>query len=170
MPVSWVLSGHGYVAPVKKGAGAPESTRAYPPPGPVPPGVRLYFFVDEGAPLDVNEGWRIYRLLMKKLKTPEDLDNIQAIPGLREHDQPTVPNYVLTGDGSWTDSETKLSASGIFVMGDQFHQDSRKRYISPNAPTPLGKICSMKMLFRGDHVTVNAGDSVYWVACRCWVS
>jgi hypothetical protein len=166
MSVSWVVSGHAATYALKKGIDAPESSRAHKPPVQVPNGVRLYFFVDDGLGLPVDQGWVIYRLLMKKLKTPEDYMNIQALPGFREHTEPTVPNYVVTGEGSWIDPESGLLASGIFVMGDEGHEDLRKYYIYPGAPNPAQRAYSLKMFFNDPSLTWQPGDEVYWVACR----
>jgi hypothetical protein len=169
MPVSWVVSGHAFTIALKKGIGAPESSRAHLPPVEVPNGVRLYFFVDEGAPLPVDQGWRIYHLLMKKNKTVEDLMKIRELPGLRQHTDPTVANYVIRGDPRWVDRTTGLSASGIFVMGDERHDDPRTYYLHPGAQDPAHRVYSLKKLFNDARHTWQPGDEVYWVACRARV-
>jgi hypothetical protein len=166
MPVSWVVSGHGFAIALKKGINAPESSRAHKPPVQVPNGVRLYFFVDEGGALPLEQSWQIYHLLMKKYKTPEDLENIGKLPGLRQHDQPTVTNYVIRADARFYDPKTGLSASGIFVMGDERHDDPRTYYLHAHHVEAAHRIYSVKMLFNDGKRTWQPGDEVYWVACR----
>jgi hypothetical protein len=166
MSVSWVVSGHEFAAALKNGIGAPESSRAHSAPVTVPNGVRLYFFVDEGAPLPVDQGWHIYHLLMKKDKTVEDLMNLRRLPGLREHTEPTVTNYLIQGDARWVDPKTGKLASGIFVMDDEDHMNPMTYYLYPGASNPADRIYSLKKLFTDGRRTWRPGDEVYWVACR----
>jgi hypothetical protein len=152
----------------KRGIDESGAPLAYYPHVVVPNGVRLYFFVDEGAPLPVDQGWIIYRALMKKYKTVEDYENIQKLPGFREHTEPTVLNYIITGDASWVDSETKLKASGIFVMGDEEHKDLRTHYIFPAAQEPAHQFYSTLSFFTDGRRKWMPRDEVYWVTCRSY--
>jgi hypothetical protein len=166
----WVVSGHAAVCrTLPKGTSGGEAARRWENIK-VPAGVEIYFFVDEGAGLPVDKGWKIYHRLMMRNKTPGDLDFIftPAISGIRQHKGSIVPNYWIWGDKKWTDPQNGQCASGIFVAGDEFHQDPRRFYIYPNSPQCPHNLYGLKNFFYDGSVTWQPGDQVFWVACRSW--
>ncbi len=153
MPTDWVFSGHGLAeATMVSSMGGPP--RLAMQQIPLPPGVTMVFYVNEGDLL--YDGWTIYNHLMKD---PPDLAALAAHPGRSEVRGTGVPNYVLSGEKGWNDSNG-LSASGIFVAGDTQHRNPSTWYFTPAMREPLQTLLNPQW--------VKPGDRVHWVACRAW--
>jgi hypothetical protein len=151
MPTTWVVSSHASTY----GQGASKTFKLVQ----LPSGVRFYFFCKEGTGLPVDRGWQAYNLCMKSQPTSADLIALTQITDYQMFDKPALPDYAITGDNGWIDSNG-LSASGIFMFGDTLHQDQRTVYIQAGQWTSLSKFISLR--------TWKPGDQVYWLCCRCW--
>jgi hypothetical protein len=154
MPRNWVVSCHGSAA-LQEG----KSTAYMPTVELVPlkPSLTFWQFGSEANPFPDDRGWQAYHALMKD---PPDFAAARSIPGCQEFKGASLPNYRMSGDNSWVDSNN-LSASGIFVAGDTFHKDPMTVYLRPERPW------SLKDFFADPEV--KSGDVVWWLACRSWL-
>ena len=152
---SWVVSAHAasYSSTV---AGRSAQRLVH-----LPPGVRFYFFEQEGVPLSVPKAWQIYNLVMSANPTGKTYTDLAAIPGYSMFNSPALPDYTISGDNSWIDKHGQ-SASGIFVMHDEYHQNPLTYYI------PAGHSYSLSQFFTDPAVQWKPGDQVFWLACRVW--
>jgi hypothetical protein len=157
MPRNWVVSCHGAVSMSDRQVGTSSTVKVIEL-IPVPPGVKFVQFVPEATLLDSGvAGWPGYNCLMQ---SPPDFAGVSRIPGYNVFSGVSLPNYVMSGDASWIDSNG-LSASGIFVAGDTFHRDPQTYLLQP------GDQYTLKQFFA--YPDLQAGDTIYWLACRAWL-
>jgi hypothetical protein len=155
MPRTWVISCHAAISMQDAQVGKSNTTIKAVQLIPVPNGVTLIHFDSEAKVL--VGGWEAYNALMKN---PPAIGTVQKIKGYKKFTGPSIPNYFMTGEKDWIDSNG-LSASGIFIAGDTYHRDPMTLYLLP------GQQYTLKEFFEDPEV--KTGDTVYWLACRAWM-
>ena len=152
---SWVVSAHAtsYSTSV--------AGRSVKPLVHLPPGIRLYFFENEGVPLSVAKAWTLYNLLMTESPASSVYTDIASVPGYQMFNDPALPDYSVVGDNGWIDQHGQC-ASGIFKMQDEHHRDPMTMYIRS------GQNYSLSQFFADPAMVWKPGDQIYWLACRSW--